>query len=140
MVEDIEVRMGTGGQPPKIGIFIRNFLREVGEAYPSEIHKAYKTTFRGQKTTKGERYRLGTYRSHLVYIRGLARAGLIERTNHTEPSNNPKADPIQPLEERVYFRLTSKGETASDYVWTHPLRLWYKPFDWEYATYGNYIK
>ena len=141
MVEDIEARMGTGGQPPKIGLFIRNFLREHGEASPTGIHQAYKATFRGTKTLKKRPYRLGTYRSHLVYIRSLARTGLIERTGKIEEPYDPKGDPIRDdLEPKVYFRLSDKGRGAPDVIWLHPLRLFYYPYDWERTPYGNYIK
>jgi len=141
MVKDTEARLGMGGQPPKIGIFIRDFLREVNEASPTEIHQAYKSTFRGAKTLRGRPYRLGTYRSHLVYIRSLARAGLLERSGRVEEPYDTKGDPIrEDLEPKVFFRLTSKGKRASDMIWLHPLRLWYQPYDWERAPYGDYIK
>jgi len=127
--------------PPPLGVFIRDYLREHGEGSPSVIHQEYKRTYRGVKTSKGIPYRLGTYRSQLVYIRSLARIGLIERSGREEESRDPTGDPIrEDLEPKVYFRLTRKGERAPGYVWDHPLRLWYRPFDWEYATYGNYIK
>ena len=137
MVKERELE---GTRVPPLGVFIRDFLREHGEGYPSGVHQAYKADYRGWKTSKGNFYRLGTYRSHLVYMRGLARMGLIERTGRLEESDDPKVELIAPVEERVYFRLTSKGKRAPDYVWTHPLRLYYRPFDWEYTTYGDYIK
>ena len=141
MVEDTEARMGTGGASPKVGIFIRDFLINVDEASPTEIHQAYKTTFKGTKTLKKHPYRLGTYRSHLVYIRALARAGLLERSGRVEEPYNVIGDPIRDdLEPKVYFRLTSKGRRAPEMVWLHPLRLWYSPYDWEREVYGSYIK
>ena len=127
--------------PPPLGMFVRDYLREHGEGSPSVIHQEYKNTYRGAKTSKGYVYRLGTYRSQLVYIRSLARIGLIERTGDTEESSNPIGNPIrEDLEPKVYFRLTRKGERAPDYVWDHPLRLWYRPFSWEITTYGEYIR
>jgi len=138
---DKEARLGMGGAPPKIGIFIRDFLVNVDEASPTEIHKAYKREFKGVKTLRGRPYRLGTYRSHVVYIRALARADLVERTGRTEEPSDPIGNPIiDDLEPRVYFRLTSKGRRAPDMVWLHPLRLFYYPYDWERAPYGEYIK
>jgi len=138
---DEEARLGMGGAPPKIGIFIRDFLTNVDEANATEIHQAYKSTFRGVKTLRGRSYRLGTYRSHLVYVRSLARAGLLERTGRVEEPYDAIGAPIRDdLEPRVYFKLTSKGRRAPDMVWLHPLRLWYSPYDWERQPYGDYIK
>jgi len=141
MAGDEEVKGDTKGVVPALGIFIRDYLREADAASPSEVHQAYKTSFRGWKTSKGNPYRLGTYRSHLVYMRSLARAGLIIRNGHTEPSYDPKGGPIrEDLEPKVYFKLTSKGERAPEMVWIHPLRLYYSPYDWERAQYHEYIK
>ena len=124
---------------PKIGLFVRSYLQEHREGSPTDIHKAYKSTYRGQKTSKGNIYRLGTYQSHAVYIAGLVVAGLVERV---EDSGNGARfrgdDSVAP--ERTLVRLTRKGERANDYVWSHPLRLYYRPYEWEYETYGEYIK
>ena len=141
MVEGEEIRPGTGGAPPPLGIFIRGFLKGVGSASPSEVHQAYKVNFKGAKTSKGHLYRLGTYRSHLINMRSLARAGLIERNGRTEESYDPKGGPIhEDLEYKVYFKLTSKGMGAPEMVWMHPLRLWYNPYDWERDMYREYIR
>ena len=127
--------------PPPLGMFIRGYLLQHREGSPTEIHQEYKNSHRGAITSKGRPYKLGTYRSQLVYIRSLARIGLLERSGRVEDGNNPIGDPIrEDLDPKVYFRLTSKGRNAPEYVWAHPLRLWYKPFSWEYDTYGNYIK
>lgn len=136
-----ERRLGAGGAPPPLGIFIRDFLREHRESSPTDIHQAYKREYRGAKTSKGNPYRIGTYRSQLVYIRSLARIGLIERTERVEVGDDPIGDPIrEDLEPKVFFRLTGKGERAGDYVWSHPLRLWYRPYEWEYEMYRDYIR
>ena len=139
MVNEIEARVGTGGAPPKIGIFIRDFLREHGEASPAEVHRAYKRTFKGSKTTKKLPYRLGTYQSHTVYIQGLSVAGLVEKFSRDgDIADFRGEDSIVPRTTTI--RLTDKGERAPGYVWEHPLRLYYRPFDWEYERYGGYIK
>jgi len=134
-------RLPAVDTPPPLGMFVRDYLREHGEGSPSVIHQVYKNTYRGAKTSKGIPYRLGTYRSQLVYMRSLARVGLIERSGRVEEANHPIGDPIrEDLDPKVYFRLTRKGERAGDYVWSHPLRLWYRPFEWEYDTYREYIR
>ena len=139
MVEDTEARMGTGGASPKVGVFIRDFLREVGESYPSEIHQAYKSTYRERRTLKGRTFRLCTYNSFMTYISKLILTGLVERTGRTEVSDNPKARALE-YPERIYVRLTHKGEMAPSFVWLHPLRIYYYPQDWERADYGEYVK
>ena len=124
---------------PQIGIFIRNFLRQHREASPAEIHRSYKDTYRGQKTSKGNIYKLGTYQSHAVYIAGLVQAGLVERLEEGGDGARFRGDDsVAP--ERSLVKLTSKGERAGSYVWDHPLRLWYRPYDWEVDTYREYIK
>ena len=136
---DEGARLGMGEAPPKVGVFIGDYLREHGESYPSEIHRAYKDIYRGLKTQKKRTYRVCTYNSFVTYMSKLILAGLVERTGRTEESDNPKAEALQ-YPERVYIRLTGKGERAPDYVWDRPLRLWYKPFDWEYASFREYIR
>jgi len=124
---------------PKIGLFIREFLRQHGEASPAEIHRGYKITYRGLKTTKGNIYKLGTYQSHAVYIAGLVIAGLVERVEDSGDGARFRGeDSVAP--ERTLVRLTSKGERASDYVWSHPLRLWYRPYEWERDVHSEYIR
>jgi len=138
MVGDVNnIRMGMGGAPPKIGIFIRDYLRERGESYPSEIHRAYKSSYKGQRTLKGRTYRLCTYNSFMVYMSKLVLAGLVERTGRTEISDNPKASALD-YPGRVYVRLTPKGERAPDFIWLHPLRIWYYPLEWEKIDYREY--
>ena len=122
-----------------MGIFIRDYLREHGEAYPSEIHRAYKDIYRGGRTLKGRRYRVSTYNSFMSYISKLVLTGLVERTGRTEESDNPKARALE-YPERIYVRLTHKGEMAPSFVWLHPLRIYYYPQDWERADYGEYVK
>jgi len=139
MVEDIEARLGGGGRPPTTGIFIRDFLREHGESYPSEIHRAYKETYRGVTTLGGRKYRIGTYNSFAVYMSKLILAGLVERTGRHEESDNPKAAALE-YPERTYIRLTSKGERAIDFIWMHPLRIWYYPLSWELEEYREYTR
>jgi len=128
-----------GGAPPKVGMFIRDFLREHRESYPSEIHREYKSTYRGQKTLKGRTYRLCTYNSFMTYVSKLILAGLVERTGRTEVSDNPKAEALG-YPERTYVRLTPKGERAINFIWFHPLRIYYHPQDWERKDYREYVK
>jgi len=139
MVGDTKARLGMGGAPPTIGIFIRDFLRDHEESYPSEIHREYKRTYKGHRTLGGRKYRVCTYNSFMTYVSKLILADLIERTNRTEPSDNPKARALD-YPERVYIRLTDKGERAPRFVWLHPLRIWYYPLDWEKVDYGEYVK
>ena len=75
----------------------------------------------------------------MTYVSKLILASLVERTGRTEISDNPKADALE-YPERVYVRLTSKGERAIDFIWMHPLRMWYYPLDWEKKDYREYVK
>lgn len=43
---------------------------------------------------------------------------------------------------RVYLRLTQKGELAPNYVWHRPLRMYYRPHEWEaegFTMYGRLV-
>lgn len=124
---------------PKIGLFIKDYLRSHREASPAEIHRAYKQAYKDNRTARGGKYKLGTYQSQVVYISGLIVMGLLERTGRTEESGDIRAE-LAEFPEKVYIRLSRKGRAAPDYVWSHPLRLYYRPFDWERATYGEYIR
>lgn len=128
-----------GGAPKGTGLFIRDYLREHNEAYPSEVHKAYKDAYRGLKTLKGRTRRLGTYNSFMTYVSKLILAGLVERTGKVEESDNPKARALE-YPERIYVRLTHKGERALDFIWLHPLRIFYYPLDWERVSHRDYTK
>ena len=139
MVETSQARMGTGGSPPKTGLFIRDFLRDVGESYASEIHRNYKALGRNWKTLSGARFHPATYNSFAAYLSKLVLAGLVERTGNVESSDDPRAA-VLTHPERVYLRLTLKGEGAPDLVWMHPLRIWYYPLDWEKVEYADYVK
>ena len=138
MVED-ESRLSIEEAPPKVGVFIRDYLREHDESYSSQIHRAYKGAYKGLKTQRKRTYRVCTYNSFMTYVSKLILTGLIERTGRTEESDNPKAEALE-YPERVFIRLTSKGERAIDFIWLHPLRLYYYPQDWEKVDYGEYIK
>ena len=134
-----EKRIDTSTDTPKIGLFIRDFLRQHEEASPSDIHRSYKDTYRGLKTPKGNTRKLGTYQSHVVYISGLVMAGLVERVENGKGEVRFRGDDNVVIE-KIHIRLTDKGKWANNYVWSHPLRLWYRPFFWERENYREYIK
>ena len=139
MVEERETELEVISPPPKVGMFIRDYLREHSEVYPSEVHREYKKVFKDRKTQKKRTYRVGTYNSFMAYVSKLILAGLIERTGDTQESDNPKAMALE-YPERIFIRLTSKGEEAPNFIWMHPLRLWYYPLSWELDEYRDYVK
>ena len=134
MVEEVEIR-----EHYTVGIFIRDFLQQHSESYSSEIHKAYKESYRGLKTQKKRTYRLCTYNSFMTYVSKLILTGLVKRTGKTEESDNLKAEALD-YPERVYIKLTIKGKRAPTFIWQHPLRIYYYPQDWEKAEYGAYVR
>ena len=134
-----EAGPATWSKPPRLGVFIRDFLRWEGESYAEEIHRAYKLAHRGWPTTKGGKYHLSTYNSFACYVSKLGLCGLVEKCGRVEESDNPRARALD-YPERVYLRLTRKGERAPDYVWFAPLRIWYYPFSWEREEHREYVK
>jgi len=127
-------------KPPTVGIYIRDYLRASGPASATEIHREYKRAYKmWLSTSKVKGYRLSHYSSFAAYMSGLARAGLVEKTGEVEESDDVRTGHLL-SPDRVYLRLTSKGERAPNYVWMHPLRLYYRPLDWERRDYGQYIR
>lgn len=126
-------------RPPKVGVFIRDFLASQGESYASEIHSEYKKARRRWDFTEGKRTRVSTYSSFAAYISKLALMGLLEKTGKVEESDDPRAEMLT-HPERVYLRLTEKGKRAPDVVWWSPLRIYYHPHDWELRQYRDYVK
>ncbi|MDD4984213.1 MAG: hypothetical protein PHQ43_00290 [Dehalococcoidales bacterium] len=59
------------------------------------------------------------YHSFLMYFGVLKRLGWVEATDRTEASAIQDNYPAAP--ERVYFRLTMKGEQAGEESWQNPL-------------------
>jgi hypothetical protein len=59
------------------------------------------------------------YHSFLMYFGVLKRLGWVEATQETEPSSIQENYP--PAPSRVYYRLTEKGITAEDELWSNPL-------------------
>ena len=134
-------------RPKKAGIFIYEFLTENGATSPSEIHTAYKAHYREFRTLKGKKFRVGTYHSFLIYMRGLERAGLVRKVAGKDPVESPKVAPIStPLLQavrpvnRTRVNLTPKGAKAPRFVWEHPIRLWDRPDQWERESYPRYTK
>lgn len=124
--------------PPRRGMFTRDFLREYGESSPADIHRSYRTLYKGRVTSRGTKYRLGTYNSWMAYLSRLIIAGLVEYTEREEMSRFPQAEQLT-HPEKVFVKLTDKGLEAPDYVWAAPTRIWRKPFDWELVQYADYI-
>lgn len=124
--------------PPKVGMIIRNHLFEIKRDYISNIHIHYKSLYRGYKTTAGKVTKLCTYNSFAMYVHGLIIAGLLKATRSRQRTTNPKAYNLG-YPKVTFVELTSKGKRAPDYVWEHPLRLWYRPYQWEYERYSEYI-
>lgn len=103
--------------PIVLGLFIRSYLLERGEAYPYEVYRAYREALK----ELGSRRR-ASYQSVRNYFWWLASLGLIA-PSRTEPSSNPALK-----EPRRYYRLTSKGlatpPTALE--WVNPRRALYR--------------
>jgi len=129
------------GSPIKTGEFVRNYLLEHSSASASIIHIALKDYYREFRTQKKKKYHVATYHSFKVYINGLVRAGLVEKSGRSTRSTNPKGFPLQnPALRRRNVKLTDKGRDAPLFVWAHPIRIWHYPLDWERVDYGEYIK
>ena len=59
------------------------------------------------------------YHSFLMYFGVLKRLGWVEVTGQSETSSIQ--DNYPPAPERTYYRLTEKGITAGDELWSNPL-------------------
>lgn len=63
------------------------------------------------------------FHSFVVYFSNLQRLGWVEPTGREEPSSFQ--DHYPPGPPRRYFRLTQKGKSTPDYLWTDPRKALY---------------
>jgi len=97
--------MAKNWRPISVGLFIRDYLLERGEACPYEVFKALQGKKRG-----------ASYSSVRKFFHALERLGLIEFVR-SEPSKRPK------LAARRYYKLVS--ELKDHPAWGHPqVVLW----------------
>lgn len=67
-----------------------------------------------------KRKTLATYNSFAKYFWLLKKLGFVEEAaTPREPGPKPE------LEERRYFKITTKGRAARDYQWSNPIRTFY---------------
>ncbi|MBA7662631.1 hypothetical protein ES703_70661 [subsurface metagenome] len=117
---------GRGASPYRPGIFTKRYLEENGEGCASDVFHALKDDLRRinkERVEIGDRpIRGGTYNSYAKFWHWFKLAGLIEPTDRREPAI------YDFLEERVFYRLTSKGE-AEVRAWEDPVRAVHLEFD-----------
>jgi len=63
------------------------------------------------------------FHSFVTYFSNLQRLGWVEPTGREEPSSFQ--DHYPPGPPRRYFRLTQKGKSTADYLWTDPRKALY---------------
>ena len=117
---------GRGASPYRPGIFTKRYLEEHGESCCADVFHALKDDLRRineERIAIGDKPIRGcTYNSYGKYWHWFKLLGLIEPTDRREPAI------YDFLEERVFYRLTSKGE-AEVRAWEDPVRAAHPEFD-----------
>lgn len=98
---------------PGTATLIRDFLLEVGEAYPRQIHKFLKAKIEEMG------YHPPTYNSVRKLLYALHRLGLIKRVRIETVKENPTAF------KRVYYAVVKKR--VKDRAWENPTTAAYYP-------------
>lgn len=120
---------GRGAWKIRTGLFIKEYLEKHGEAYISEIHKAYKEAWQGENAIrpKAKRVRTCTYESFGKYFRNLVKLELVEFSREEAMEYAPPGGELLTIQDnrvvpsvRRYYRLTDKGQAEED-AWFDPL-------------------
>lgn len=110
---------GRGASLYRPGAFVKHFLEEHGEACVADIHHALIEEIERLNEERIEAgvkaLRHSTYASFAKYFHWFKLLGLVEPTGRREPAI------YDYLEQRVFFRLTSKGEVEVR-DWEDPAR------------------
>jgi len=116
---------GRGASLHRPGLFAKRYLEEHGEACAADVFHALKEDLRRINKERVEigdkRIRGGTYGSFAKYWHWFKLLGLIEPVDRAEPAIYGF------LEERVFYRLTSKGEAEVE-AWQDPVRAAHPEF------------
>lgn len=129
-----------------LGLFIKDYLTEQGEACQQDIHESYRNKLReiyesaGKRFTRQDRMKYHSFTRFFYFLKQL---GFVEESGKEETSSfqefyskaHPGEEVPREIPPRVYYRLTDKGKTASDVAWSNPLRALYPKFDSVY--YSN---
>lgn len=121
---------GGAAKPIRTGLFIRDWLRRVGEGAVIEIHQALKSEIGiyNLRRPRREWLRSPTYESFVKYFGHCRRLGLVEfvrdeplEYGHPQMLSLRPPDQVVTSTRRVY-RLTPVGaHPVSDILWEDPL-------------------
>jgi len=117
------------------GLFIRDFLLQQEEAYPSQIWQEYRKIKEHFTSTGKERIlpkRQGSYQTVRNYIYWLESLGLIEKTKKVEMKKEKmkrkeRGSGLRPQKSSIYYRyyrITEKGKKEKE-MWKNPKKALY---------------
>ena len=116
---------GRGASEYRPGLFTKRYFMERGEAFAADIYYALSQEIERlnvQRIIDGEKpFRRPNYSSFAKYFHWFKLMGLVERTGRQEPAV------YDFLEERVFYRLTTKG-MAEEKAWEDPVRTAHPEF------------
>lgn len=82
-----------------------------------------------------EKKTAATYCSFARYFWLFKKLGFVEATTKQEDAMYPRDAHKKRLQKRTYYRITSKGRRAAEYLWSNPARSYfdsvYGPRAWE---------
>jgi len=121
----ITLPWGRGASEHRPGLFTKHYLLEHGEACAADVFYALRENLEGinklRIETDEKPIRGCTYNSFAKYWHWFKLLGLIEPVGRTEPAI------YDFLEERVLYRLTSRGETEVR-AWEDPIMVAHPEF------------
>jgi len=123
-----------------LGLFIKDYLTEHGEACQQDIHESYRNTLREIYERAGRRFTKmdgRKYHSFTRFFSFLKQLDFVEVSGKEEPSifqerfkeSYPEREMPVKISPRTYYKLTDEGEKAPDVDWSNPLRTLYPKFD-----------
>jgi len=121
----ITIPWGRGASEYRPGLFTKQYFVEQGEACAADVYYALSQEIEHlnkERIEIGDKpFRRPNYSSFAKYFHWFKLLGLVEPTDRREPAI------YDFLEERVFYRLTVKGQAEQD-AWQDPVRAAHPEF------------
>ena len=121
----ITIPWGRGASEYRPGLFTKRYFEKHGEACAADIYYALSEEIERLNAARAEigeaPFRRPNYSSYAKYFHWFKLLGLVEPVDRREPAI------YDFLEERVFYRLTSRGKVEEE-AWQDPVRAAHPEF------------